>query len=114
MYEADCIIIDEVSMVRADVMDCIDRTMRLTLDVPAPFGGKQMIFVGDLYQLPPVVTRDEKRAFTQWYSSPYFFASQAYRELMPHVVSLQQVHRQTDDAFVRLLNTVRLGLHNES
>ncbi len=112
LYEADTIIIDEVSMVRADLMDCIDYSMRLSLDIDAPFAGKQMIFVGDLYQLPPVVTSYEAQAFRQLYASPYFFASKAYQELCPHVISLQKVHRQSDNQFSTILNKIRIWLHS--
>ena len=69
----ETIVIDEVSMVRADMMDNIDIALRFHLKSTRPFGGLQMIFIGDLYQLPPVVTSDEKELFKTHYSTPYFF-----------------------------------------
>ena len=95
-------------MVRADLMNCIDIAMRAALGVPAPFGGKQMIFVGDLYQLPPVVSNYEASMFRGKYQSSYFFASGSYQELHPHVVSLQKVHRQDDQSFAQILNKIRI------
>lgn len=112
LYYADMVVIDEVSMIRADVLDAVDAVMRESLDIPAPFGGKQMIWVGDVYQLPPVVARGEAPLFRQRYDSAYFFASHAYQEACPHVVSLQQVHRQEDVRFVQVLNRMRLGLQS--
>ena len=76
----DAIVIDEISMVRADLMDCVDRFLRLNGKTPhEPFGGIQMIFIGDLYQLPPVVTSEEKETFQAHYNSPYFFSAKFFR-----------------------------------
>jgi hypothetical protein len=70
----ETIVIDEISMVRADLLDCIDRSLRLNRDrLDDPFGGVQMIFIGDLFQLPPVVVKDEQYRFETEYPSPYFF-----------------------------------------
>ena len=102
------VIIDEVSMVRADLLDCIDAFLRLYGPVPfEPFGGVQMIFVGDLYQLPPVVTGPEKEIFSTHYDTPYFFSAHACRDFAFETVELQKVYRQKDQRFVDLLNRIR-------
>ena len=102
------IIIDEVSMVRADILDCIDAFLRLygprsTL----PFGGVQMVFVGDLAQLPPVVTRAEAPLFETVYDTPYFFSAHAMGAVTLTTIQLETVHRQRDPAFIDLLNKIR-------
>ncbi len=102
------IIIDEVSMVRADLLDCIHTF--LAMYGPAPgklFGGVQMIFVGDLYQLPPVVTSQEKELFSTHYKTPYFFSAKVLENNEPKIVELDKVYRQKDQAFVDLLNKIR-------
>ena len=109
----DAIIIDEVSMVRADLMDCVEKFLRLNGPRPKDwFGGLQMIFIGDLYQLPPVVTSREKGLFdtpTARYDSPYFFSAKIFGELTFNMdfVELEKVYRQTDPAFIGLLNAIR-------
>lgn len=102
------IVIDEVSMVRADLLDCIDRFLRFNgPDESLPFGGVQMIFIGDLYQLPPVVTSAEREIFRTHYASPYFFSAKVFDQLNMEFLELEKVYRQKDDEFVRLLNTIR-------
>jgi ATP-dependent exoDNAse (exonuclease V) alpha subunit len=102
------IVIDEVSMVRADLLDCMDKFLRLNgPDEKLPFGGIQMIFIGDLYQLPPVVTGKEKEIFRERYASPYFFSAQAFAGLDMEFVELEKIYRQRDDEFIRLLNAIR-------
>jgi energy-coupling factor transporter ATP-binding protein EcfA2 len=102
------IVIDEVSMVRADLLDCIDKFLRFNgPDEKQPFGGVQMIFIGDLYQLPPVVTSAEREIFKSHYPTPYFFSAKVFDELTIEFVELEKVYRQKDDEFVRLLNTIR-------
>lgn len=103
----DMIVIDEVSMLRADLLDCIDRYLQLVRGDWNPFGGLQMVFVGDLYQLPPVVTRDEKDLFELRYSSPFFFSANAMRGCEIEKVELVKIFRQEEEEFVRLLNGVR-------
>jgi len=104
----DAIIIDEVSMVRADLMDMLDKFLRLnSKDSLLPFGGKQMIFIGDLYQLPPVVVSAEKAAFDQLYESPYFFDAKVFKEFSFKFIELETVYRQTDNKFIALLNAIR-------
>ncbi len=106
--ELDAIVIDEVSMVRADLMDCIDRFLRLNgADRHAPFGGVQMIFIGDLYQLPPVVSGKEKEAFEHHYESPFFFDADAIKGLQMEFIELEKIYRQKDEAFIALLNAIR-------
>jgi len=102
------IVIDEVSMVRADLLDCVDKFLRLNgPNSKRPFGGAQMIFIGDLYQLPPVVTSAEREIFRSHYKSPYFFSAKVMEGLELEFVELEKVYRQQDDEFVRLLNAIR-------
>ncbi len=102
------IVIDEVSMVRADLLDCVDRFLRLNgPDTSLPFGGVQMIFIGDLYQLPPVVTGREREIFREHYATPYFFSARVFEELDIEFIELEKVYRQTDGEFIRLLNAIR-------
>lgn len=108
--ELDAIVIDEVSMVRADLLDCIEKFLRLNgRHRKQWFGGIQMILIGDLYQLPPVVTAGEKEIFTHRYKTPYFFSSQVFQELTfdMEFVELEKVYRQTDPEFIALLNAIR-------
>lgn len=108
--ELDTIIIDEVSMVRADLMDCIEKFLRLNgRHRKKAFGGVQMIFIGDLYQLPPVVTAAEREIFSHRYESPYFFSAQIFNEpvFAMEFIELEKVYRQTDDDFIALLNSIR-------
>ena len=102
------IVIDEASMLRADLLDCVD--MFLRKHGPrrgALFGGVQMVFVGDLYQLPPVVTADEREIFRTLYETPYFFSARALAGVDLEIVELEKVYRQKDGAFVDLLNRIR-------
>jgi hypothetical protein len=108
--EFDMIIIDEVSMVRADLLDCVEKFLRLN----GPhrnrwFGGVQMVFIGDLYQLPPVVTTSEKEIFTHRYETPYFFSAQVFKEPTydMELIELEKVYRQTEPEFIALLNAIR-------
>jgi len=102
------IVIDEVSMVRADLLDCVDTFLRFHgPDESLPFGGVQMIFIGDLYQLPPVVASAERDIFRNHYTTPYFFSAKVFEQLPFEYVELEKVYRQKDDEFVRLLNAIR-------
>lgn len=109
----EVLVIDEISMVRADLLDCVDKALRLNRKSKEPFGGVKMIFIGDLYQLPPIVTRDEQDYFRNHYESPYFFSAEVMRHLDFQLIELKKVHRQQDEDFVKLLNKVRDGLINE-
>ncbi len=104
----DAIVIDEISMVRADLLDCVDRFLRLngpSLDLP--FGGLQMIFIGDLYQLPPVVTSTEKESFRTIYETPYFYSSRVFEVFEMEFLELEKIYRQHDPEFINLLNSIR-------
>ncbi|MBF0569683.1 MAG: AAA family ATPase [Candidatus Omnitrophica bacterium] len=104
----DTIIVDEISMVRADLFDCMDAFLRLHgPHKDEPFGGVQMILIGDLYQLPPVVTGAEREIFQGVYPSPYFFDAKAFPELGVEYLELETIYRQKEDQFIRLLNAVR-------
>ncbi len=109
--ELELLIIDEVSMLRADLLDCIDHTLRKLRKRPYDaFGGIQILFIGDLMQLPPVVRNEEAQLLRQFYPSPYFFEARALKENPPIQVELDKVFRQSDQQFVDLLNRLR---HNE-
>jgi len=110
------LIIDEVSMVRSDLLDCMETFLRHYGPYPEePFGGVQMIFIGDLYQLPPVVPQRERHIFKDVYPSPYFFDSKIFQELNSdeshpqkvEVVELKKIYRQKEEDFIRLLGSVR-------
>jgi ATP-dependent DNA helicase PIF1 len=102
------IVIDEVSMVRADLLDCIDVFLRMYgPDNTQPFGGVQMIFVGDLYQLPPVVSSTEREVFSHVYPSPFFFSANAMQSLPLELIELDTIYRQKDADFVQTLNRIR-------
>lgn len=105
----EAIIIDEVSMVRADVMDAIDYSLQLHRNSAAPFGGVQMLFFGDLYQLPPVVSSQEEREyFRTTYPSPYFFDAQVFSSHVSlQMIELTRVYRQNERHFIRLLDAIR-------
>ena len=103
----DLLVIDEVSMVRADLLDAIDNELRRIRRSSIPFGGVQLLLVGDLRQLSPVVRNDEAELIAQFYSSPYFFASLALQRTTFFTFELKKVYRQRDLSFVSLLNRVR-------
>lgn len=106
--ELDTIIIDEISMVRADMLDNIDYFLRINGgDASLPFGGKQMIFFGDMFQLPPVVNRQEMGFFRSRYESPYFFSSEVFGEVEFEMHELTTVYRQESRRFIRLLDSIR-------
>lgn len=107
----DMVIIDEVSMVRADLMDGIDKSLRLTRGEPdVPFGGVQLVMFGDLHQLPPVVQRGEmEHHFAEVYGGPYFFNAPVFQQVDVPLLELSTVFRQQDDYFVSALNAVREG-----
>ncbi len=106
--EVEIIIIDEISMVRADLLDCIDQFLRIVRkEKLAAFGGVKMVFIGDLYQLPPVVTKAEKEIFSGHFESPYFFSSIIFPQLNIETVELEKIYRQNDETFIRILNAIR-------
>ena len=103
----DLLIIDEISMVRADLMDAVDMTLRRYRRNSKPFGGVQLLMIGDAQQLSPVVRENEWQYMSQVYESPYFFHSKALRKLSYVTVELEKVHRQKDREFVEILNSIR-------
>ncbi len=105
----EVLIIDEISMVRADVLDAIDLFLRKNRNNGKPFGGVQMVFFGDLFQLPPVVaTEEEKYLFSTFYESPYFFSAKVFeRGFTMDMIELQNTYRQKSRYFLRLLDAVR-------
>lgn len=103
----ELLIIDEVSMVRADLLDAIDMTLRRVRRSSRPFGGVQLLLIGDVHQLSPVVTEAERPYMERVYPSPYFFASKALQQINYVTIELTKVYRQQDAAFVDLLNHVR-------
>lgn len=105
----DAIVIDEVSMVRADVMDAIDKKLRNANDANKPFGGKQMLFFGDLYQLPPVAQPQVQRYLDDAFGGTFFFNAPAIHECGLEVYELTHVFRQKDPTFINILNQVREG-----
>ena len=107
LREIEIIIIDEVSMLRADVLDMMDFSLRSVRRNQQKFGGVQMLFIGDLYQLPPVV-RDE-HFLGQYYKSPFFFESYALKEMPLITIELTTVYRQKDEIFLDILNDIRDG-----
>lgn len=106
----DVLVIDEVSMLRVDLLDVIDRILRVfRKKADEPFGGVQMLFIGDIFQLPPVTLSSEWRILEKYYKSPFFFSSKVLRSNLPVRVELQKIYRQTEPRFVELLNAVRDG-----
>ncbi len=104
----DAIVIDEISMVRADLIDCVDVFLRkYGPKKNRPFGGIQTILIGDLYQLPPVVTSKEKVIFEELYRTPYFFSSRVFEECEFEFIEFERVYRQSDPVFVDVLNGIR-------
>lgn len=103
----DLIVIDEISMVRSDLLDAIDDVMRRYRDRTKPFGGVQLLMIGDLHQLAPVTVGDEESMLRKYYDTPYFFSSKKLQEAGYLTVELTKVYRQQDDHFVSLLNEIR-------
>ena len=114
----ETIVIDEVSMVRADLMDCIDAFLRSALKSKARFGGKRLVMIGDLHQLPPIVRGEEAVEINKKYRTPFFFSSEAIADclglgMLDHI-ELSKIYRQTDERFIEILNAVRNGTITES
>ncbi len=105
--EVELIIIDEISMVRADIIDFIDKVLRAYTRNPEPFGGKQLLLVGDIYQLEPVMKDEDRQLLQPFYPSAYFFNAKVW-QVMPIVsIELRKVYRQTDDNFIAILDRIR-------
>lgn len=110
LQSLDVLIIDEISMVRADTMDAIDQVLRKIRSNPdKPFGGVQLLMVGDLFQLPPVLVKSEQSLFQQYYRCTYFFAARVFRTNWPVCLELKEVWRQQDPVFIHLLHRIRLN-----
>lgn len=107
LRELDLLIIDEVSMLRADVLDAIDYMLRRYRNNQQAFGGVQMLFIGDLFQLPPVVQPSEWELMKPYYGSPFFFDAQVLQNNMPLYIELKTIYRQQDQQFIDILNRIR-------
>ena len=107
MCSLDLLIIDEISMVRADVLDAIDAVLRRVRRSQKPFGGVQLLMIGDVHQLSPVAKPEEWEVLSPYYDTPYFFGSQVLRKAPYVCVELEHIYRQHDDDFITLLNKVR-------
>ena len=108
LKEVELIIIDEISMVRADIIDFIDKVLRIyTRNLREPFGGKQILLVGDVYQLEPVVKSDEREILNRFYPNPYFFSARVFHEMELVSIELKKVYRQSDKVFINLLDHIR-------
>ena len=107
MRSIDLLVIDEVSMVRADVLDAVDAVLRRYRNSQKPFGGVQLLMIGDLQQLAPVVRDEEWKMLSRYYDTPYFFSSKALCETEYFTVELTTVYRQRDERFLQMLNGIR-------
>lgn len=105
----DLLIIDEISMVRADLLDAIDTVLRRFRNHYQPFGGVQLLMIGDLAQLTPVMTPEDERILKPYYDTPYFFGSKALQQIDYVTIQLEHVYRQQDLSFIGILNQVRNG-----
>lgn len=106
--EIELVVIDEISMVRADIIDFIDKVLRVySQNMREPFGGKQLLLVGDVYQLEPVVKSDEREILNRFYSTPYFFSARVFNVMELVSIELTKVYRQTDKVFVNVLDHIR-------
>jgi len=112
--ELEMLVIDEISMVRADLLDAIDFTLRRVRKNQQPFGGVQLLVIGDLYQLSPVVRHNIKLGLAEYYAGPYFFDALSWQRLDGLIIELNKVYRQEDQDFVDMLNVVRAGVRDES
>ena len=106
--EVELIVIDEISMVRADIIDFIDKVLRVySRNMREPFGGKQLLLVGDIYQLEPVIKEDERRMLHPYYPTSFFFGARVWREMRLVSIELHKVYRQNDPAFISILDHIR-------
>lgn len=108
---ADVFVIDEISMVTSNMLDAVDIFLRKNLNTPRPFGGKTVVIVGDLFQLPPVVSGTMAEFYYQMYTTAYFFGSRVMKQINFEFIELQKVRRQNDQLFIDILSDIRLGLN---
>ena len=114
LREVELIIIDEISMVRADIIDFIDKVLRTFTRNPEPFGGKQMLLVGDIFQLEPVLKEDERQLLSPFYPSAYFFNAKVWQEMPIVSIELRKVYRQSDSHFISILDRIRTNSANDA
>lgn len=108
LREVELIIIDEISMVRADIIDFIDKILRVyNRNMRVPFGGKQLLLVGDIYQLEPVVKEDDRKLLSPFYASSFFFDAKVFKEFQLVSIELKKVYRQNDPTFIHILDHIR-------
>src|ERR1043165_2340436 len=108
LQQLELLIIDEISMVRCDLLDAIDTVLRhFRFRHNEPFGGVQVLFIGDMFQLPPVIPDEEWKLLSPFYNSVYFFDSQVMQQFPPVHIEFSKIYRQSDETFIRLLNEVR-------
>ncbi len=113
LREVELIIIDEISMVRADIIDFIDKVLRVyNRNMREPFGGKQMLFVGDIYQLEPVLKEEDRKLLQAFYQSSYFFDAKVFQQIPLVSIELQKVYRQNDPTFISILDRIRTNQIN--
>ena len=105
--EVELIIIDEISMVRADIIDFIDKVLRVYTRNPEPFGGKQLLLVGDIYQLEPVLKDEDRQLLQPFYPSSYFFNAKVWQQMPIVSIELRKVYRQSDERFIAILDRIR-------
>ena len=105
--EVELIIIDEISMVRADIIDFIDKILRVYTRNPEPFGGKQLLLVGDIYQLEPVLKEEDRQLLQPFYPSSYFFNAKVWQQMPIVSIELRKVYRQSDERFIAILDRIR-------
>jgi DNA-binding NarL/FixJ family response regulator len=110
----DTLVIDEISMVRADLLDAVDASLRRYRNSLQPFGGVQMLYIGDVFQLPPVAKEDEWELLAPYYQSHFFFHAKAWEKASPLHIELKKIYRQKEQKFIDLLNKVRHGNLNSS
>lgn len=115
LQELDLLIIDEVSMVRCDMLDAIDVILRhFRKQYNVPFGGVQVVYIGDLFQLPPVVQQHEWSILGEHYTSPFFFEAKVVKEAPPLYIELKKIYRQSEQHFIDILNRVRNNITEQS
>lgn len=115
LEELELVIIDEISMVRADIIDAMDRILRAySHNLREPFGGKQILLVGDVFQLEPVLKGDEREILNRFYPTPYFFSAKVFSQIDLVSIELQKVYRQTDKVFINVLDHIRNNTVNSS